>query len=309
MTNDTLSIVEKIDDVIVRLDRIEKALKIVPNKDASIIDANTSWEEYAKYADKTLQLQDVTIRNQRSIIQAFLQFTKGEINKNTVKAYLDSNSSPTWKTNHLKALRRYIRDFLKLGNWIEEFKFEASRTNIQKEYPTNDELAEFFNELSSEVQLVFAVLFNSGLRIGEVLGLRINNIDFETNMIDASNIHKGKTKTSWISFITQQTSDALLEFLSAKGKLEDSDNVIFSVSTRSVQQEFKDASDRTGYDINPKLLRKVFADRCDRAGIDKKYTDAFCGRTPKTVLQKHYTDYSPKALREQYDKLEPFLTL
>lgn len=308
MINDTLSIVEKIDDVIVRLDRIEKALKIVPDKDASIIDVNTSWEEYAKYADKTLKLQDVTIRNQRSVIQAFLQFTKGQINKDTVKAYLDSNSSPTWKTNQLKALRRYIRDFLKLGNWIEEFEFEASWTNIQKAYPTNDELAEFFYELSQEVQFVFMVLFNSGLRIGEVLNLQVKDIDFGTNMIDASNIHTGKTKSSRFSFITHQTADPLLEFLS-KDKLENADLPLFSVSARSVQQEFKDASDRTGYDINPKLLRKVFADRCDRAGIDKKYTDAFCGRTSKTVLQKYYTDYSPKALREQYDKLEEFLTL
>jgi len=44
------------------------------------------------------------------------------------------------------------------------------------------------------------------------------------------------------------------------------------------------------------------------AEIDKGYIDAFCGRIPKGILEKHYTDYSPEALRRQYDKLEPYLT-
>ena len=32
------------------------------------------------------------------------------------------------------------------------------------------------------------------------------------------------------------------------------------------------------------------------------------GRISQGVLARHYTDYSPKALREQYNKVEPFLT-
>lgn len=303
------SMVEKLDEVIVRLDRIEKALKIVPDLETTIIDSATSIDEYEIHAKSMLNLEQITIENQRSAIQSFLNYSKGIINHDTVKAYLDSNESSTWKTNQLKALRRYIRDFLKLGNWIEEFQFKKTTTRVQKAYPTNEDLIKFYNLLPHHVQFVFLVLFNSGLRIGEVLSLQVKHIDFETNMIDASGIHQGETKASWISFITQQTADALMEYLDAQGKLEDTDLPVFSVSARSVQQDFKDASEQLGLDINPKLLRKVFADRCGKASIDKKYTDAFCGRTPKTVLQRHYTDYSPEALREQYDKLEPFLTL
>lgn len=300
---------QKIDELLVRISRIEKALKIVPDREQSITNNEASLEDYAKYAKEDLGLEEITIQNQKSAIQGFLQYSEGQIDRESVKAYLVSNPSPTWKTNQLKALRRYIRDFLKLGNWIEEFQFETSLVKIHKAYPTNAELTEFYNGLSVEIQFVFLVLFNSGLRIGEVLSLRVKDIDFETNMVDASNIHKGKTKASWFSFITQQTADPLFEYLSSEGRLENIDNKIFSIPTRSVQQEFKNVSELLMLDINPKLLRKVFADRCDRAGIDKKYTDAFCGRTPKTVLQRHYTDYSPEALKEQYNKLEPFLTL
>jgi len=30
--------------------------------------------------------------------------------------------------------------------------------------------------------------------------------------------------------------------------------------------------------------------------------DVFCGRVPRSVLARHYTDFSPKKLKEFYDK-------
>ena len=153
-------------------------------------------------------------------------------------------------------------------------------------------------------------MLNSGLRIGEVLELRVSNINFETNMIDASDIHKGKTKHSWISFITQQTSDHLEDYLLSDeiGSLSEVPK-LFSVSARSIQQVFKDASEEMGISLNPHLLRTVFAEKCTEVKISDKYIDAFCGRVSQGILAKNYTDYSPNALRRQYDKVEPILTL
>ncbi|MEM3040343.1 MAG: hypothetical protein QXO54_06020 [Candidatus Methanomethylicaceae archaeon] len=37
-------------------------------------------------------------------------------------------------------------------------------------------------------------------------------------------------------------------------------------------------------------------------GVPERYIDAFCGRVPRTVLAKHYTDYSPQRLKEIYDR-------
>ncbi len=49
--------------------------------------------------------------------------------------------------------------------------------------------------------------------------------------------------------------------------------------------------------------------KCAQAGIEEKYIDAFCGRISQNVIRKHYTDYSPEAMRRHYDKVEPFLGL
>ena len=39
-----------------------------------------------------------------------------------------------------------------------------------------------------------------------------------------------------------------------------------------------------------------------RLGVADRYVDAFCGRVPKSVLARHYTDFGPERLKEIYDR-------
>jgi len=306
-----MSLIEKkLNQILQDLDLIKKSLKIVPDKDGKIEDFETSIESYEKFAKEELKLEQITINNQKSAILGFLNHSNGKINKQTAKAYLDSKESPAWKSNQVKALRRYIRDYLKLGNWINEFVFTKAKAKRKDEIPSNEQLAKFCELLPYQIQIVFLVMFSSGLRIGEVLSLRFSDVSFETNMIDASNIHSGETKSSWFSFVTKQTSKYLEGYIgNTEYDENDDDPKIFSVSARSVQQAFKETSKQIGISINPHLLRTVFAEKCREAKIDKEYIDAFCGRTQQSVLAKNYTDYSPKALRRVYDQVESYLIL
>jgi len=198
---------------------------------------------------------------------------------------------------------------LKLGNWITGFKFSKRKVKVKKEdIPTDEQLAYFCSLLPYPVQMIFLILLTSGLRVGEVLKLRKDDINFETNMIDASNIHKGETKSSWLSFITKQTEDYLQSYIETE--IFETDNPkLFDISYNKVQESFQNMSYQTRIFIKPHLLRTIFSEKCSEAGIDGKYIDAFCGRTPKKVLDANYTVYSPKSLREQYDSVEDFLTL
>jgi len=109
--------------------------------------------------------------------------------------------------------------------------------------------------------------------------------------------------------MTQQTVDILYEYLDEINFDFKENSKLFSITARTVQEEFKKASESIEVSINPHLLRTVFTERCSQAGIENKYIDAFCGRVSQGVLAKHYTDYSPDALRKQYDKAESYLTL
>jgi len=299
----------KLDKIIEDLKLIKNHWKIIEDRETNITDFEEKISKYEHFAINELKIGKGTINNQKSIIRAFHSHSGGIVNRETVKAYIDSEQSEAWKSNQIKALRRYIRDYLKLGNWINEFKFSKKKVKIKKEdIPTNEQLAYFCSLLPHPIQLVFLVLLDSGLRVGEVLNLKISNLDFETNMIDASDIHKGDTKSSWISYFTRQTAMYLESYISKKFENVD-DSALFDISYNSVQEAFQNTSYQTDIFIKPHLLRTVFSEKCTGAGIEGKYIDAFCGRIPKKVLEANYTVYSPQSLRMQYDKVEELLTL
>ena len=301
---------KKLDQILSDLELIKNHLKIIPDRETTIADAKSSIEQYERFATEQLKLNQKTITNQLSILARFLSGSRGIITKETVKDYLDSNDSESWKSNQIKALRRYARDFLRLGNWIEQFEFKST-SNIMKikKIPNDEQLVEFCYALSYVSQVAFLVMHDSGLRIGEIMKLRVKDIDFEIKMIDASEIHKGNTKHSYLSFVTEQTSEILFDYLDNNNKLDDLDLLLFDVSTRTIQKDFQNASLETGIEINPHMLRTVFTEKCTDAKIHEKYIDAFCGRTPKRIIAKHYSDYSPDSMRKRYDAVEPYLTL
>lgn len=266
----------------------------------------SSISEYEKFAREELKLNAKTITNQLSTLSRFLYHSKGIINKEYVKAYLSTNESDSWKSNQLKALRRYCRDFLQLGNWINDFEFSKTRAKI-KHLPSDQELSEFVKQLKSKTQLAFFLMYTSGLRIGEIINLKVENLDFEINSIDASEIHDGMTKHSWVSFFTNQTADFLQRYINHHEL--DSDDLLFDVESRTIQNNFKLVSEQLGIDLTPHILRSVFTEKCSLAKIQDKYIDAFCGRTSPSIIAKHYTDYSPAKLRLQYNLVESLLIL
>jgi len=286
------------------LDSIKNHLKIVPDKFITITDFEDNISRYGEFAVDELALSTATVNNQTSAIRGFVNHSQGIINKETVKEYLESNDSTSWKSNQLKALRKFIRDYLNLGNWINEFVFTKEKAKLKKEIPSDEQLALFCSKLDYPVQMMFLILASSGLRIGEVLSLKLDNIDFETNMLDVSEVHESDTKSSWISFMTYQTSQFIQNYVESLHT-----DMLFPFSYKSVQENFQQVSEETGIKIKPHLLRTVFTEKCTQAGMGEKYIDAFCGRTSQNIIRKHYTDYSPKAMRRQYDKVEQLLTL
>ena len=63
---------------------------------------------------------------------------------------------------------------------------------------------------------------------------------------------------------------------------------------------WKTARKKTGINITPQKLRQWFCQELINQGLSETYVDAFCGRTPKSVLARHYTDFSPTKLASFY---------
>jgi len=252
-----------------------------------------------------LQLTEGTSELHARLIKNFLKAIRKEpreITKAELRQYLKSiktSMAPSTYKNILASLKRYYRDFLDMKDLVQTFKFP--RLNFKPiKVPSKKDLAIFYQALKGpRDQALFLVFASSGLRHSEVLSLdRFENVNSEERML-TPNKEGNESKHTWVSFYNGEAAKALSEYLSYR---KDSDPRVFPISKRHVLRVFKRASEVIGVKITPQMLRDWFCCEMGELGVQDRYVDAFCGRVPKSILARHYTDYSPEKLKRIYDK-------
>ena len=256
--------------------------------------------EFERFCGVDLQLSPVTVKDHSSGICRVLrrmQKEYQEVSTKDLRNYLyefKQDHTPATVAGVIKTLRVFYRDFLDRPELVASFKFP----NIPyrpKIIPSREDLQKFYNCLDSDLgEALFLFYASSGLRKNEVLSLSVKDIDFEKRLI-IPNCHNGSTKNSYISFFNKEAEKALTTIQPKEGKL-------FQISDRQYKKVWKTAQEETGLNITAQKLREWFCCEMGSLGISDRYIDAFCGRTPKSVLARNYTVYNPVRLKETYEK-------
>ncbi|MCS4541286.1 MAG: site-specific integrase [Euryarchaeota archaeon] len=255
-------------------------------------------KEFVKWLEVNENKAPITVYRYKNLI---MKIIKSNI---PIHEYIENfkrTHHPNGYKNLLKALRNYAK-FLKNKEFEEFVKgFRFPSVPFQYEIlPSKEEIIKFYNEIrDSQLKAIFLMLISSGLRINELLGIRAKDIVFKRRIINASLIHNGTTKFSYIAFFNEEAEKSLKEYLN--GIKLDADSRIFTVKARNVQELFNEISKRLGIKITPKTLRKIFTNELGRKRIPDRFIDAFCGRIPNSTIAKHYSDFSPENLKQIYD--------
>lgn len=303
------AIYESVNSTEQRLDAIEANLGIVPDLTCNISDFEKSVDNFKIFCEHQLKLSSRTIKMYGASVTKFLYFSNGDVNTETVDVYLKSNESQSWKNQEIKALRKYCRNFLNLGSWIEGFEIINIDKVNRKKMPTDLELAEFFHSLRGQSQIIFLLLHDTGLRLDEILQSNLTMFDFDTCSIDVREVHTGESKSSYMSFYQKNTRTILRTYVKDNENYFSEDRKMFPISARGVEIEFQRTSNDLGLQITPKDLRTIFVTKLSNAGIKDRFIDCLQGRIPKKVIAKHYTDYGLENLKKQYDQVNLFLPL
>jgi len=256
----------------------------------------TATTEFEQFLRVDLNQSERTIQGHKWQIKRFLNWLGDRpISVEELRNYLAlfQNKSVSTRANALKSLRVFFNHFLHRSDLVESFKF-PKRSFQPRQLPTKEDLRRFFDALENDRdKAVFLVLASSGLRKGELLSLTKDDLNLETRTIIPRNAHEnGTTKNSWISFFNQEALDYLKR----------SELSTFP-SDSTIRRVFKRANQKTGLKITPQTLRFWFANELGRLGVADRFIDAFQGRTPRTVLARHYSDFSPERLREVYNEV------
>jgi integrase len=210
---------------------------------------------------------------------------------------LRDKSSYTY-ANYLKALKVFFRDYLGMPHVVSTFKFPHHEI-ILKKLPTREELRKFYEALPNlKSKTLFLLFASSGLRLSEVLDLKVSDIDMEKRMIIVN--HASRTKKGWVSFFNEEAQKLLKEYIKV---CKPKEKLFREGKHRRSLTGFIRARRKTGLNITPQILREWFCSEMGRLGVPDRFVDAFCGRVPRTVLARHYTDFSPEKLKEIYDKV------
>lgn len=179
--------------------------------------------------------------------------------------------------------------------------FKVPQTPFRpKRVPTKEQLRQFYAALEApQERALFLTYATTGLRRGEVLSLTIGDIDLERRIV-IPNVASSTSKRRWTSCFNQETEQALREYLNGRDGA-DTGARLFLISDRKEKQMFKRGSEAANFKIGPQLLRDWFCSEMGELGVADRYVDAFCGRVPRSVLARHYTDFSPERLKRIYD--------
>ena len=276
--------------------------KRIENIENKRIDVNRLLNEFKMFCKVDLQLADLTIKLHVREVKRFLEKSKLNpytLSRNDLRGYLltYSDKNPYVYKTVLAALKRFFRDFLKRPEVVEGFRFPKYPLE-PKRVPSKEELQKFYKLLEDDREKALFLMFaTTGLRRSEVLNLEIKDIDLEKRMV-IPKARISRTKRVWVSFFNEECQEVLKRYLAARN---DKNPKLFPLARDTLWKIFGRGR-KVGINLNPQALREWFCSEMGRLGVPDRYVDAFCGRVPRSVLARHYTDFSPEKLKEIYDK-------
>jgi len=255
-------------------------------------------EDFKAFLTVDRQYRPKTVYEHYYYVKRFIEWLGGrEADREAIREFLrpllERRSA---YSNVLKALKVFFRDYLGVGELVEGFRFPPQTLNPPW-VPSRKELREFYEAIPiPEGRLYFLLYASSGLRTGEALSLRPQDVDEELRMLRPRQ-RGGRTKLSWVSFYNEELQEALDEL---RPKLRRGRRWI-PIRTDDFRATWRIAREKTGLRITPKVLRVWFCCEMARLGVPDRYVDAFCGRVPRSILARHYSDFSPLNLKRIYD--------
>ena len=313
--------------------------KPVPDRAKLFVDAFLVWMEVQKGASPA------TLKAYGSDLAQLAEFLRGQdadlgrpetVTKRHIQAYLawlfrlgDAKSSMARK---LAAARSYFRFQQRSNAVTENVAAQVRNPRQEKRHPRALNVDETFALLdtaqkpgktpgqpgagSAEAERLLCrdlalaeLLYGSGLRISEALGLNIDDVQLSSRVLRVM----GKGSRERLAPLSDTSCDSLKSWLDERPLMAHPDEPALFVGSRGSRLDRREAARiverlcrRAGLDftVSPHSLRHSFATHLLTAGADLRSVQELLGHSRLTTTQR-YTQVSLEHLMEAYDKAHP----
>ena len=285
----------------------------------------TEIKEFLDYLKLELNYSDKTIESYEQDVESFSKFlgSKGvgfvDANPQIIRMYL-SNEMEQGKTKVTCCRRisglRHFYTFLVKKNFVKEnpFLFVGSP---KKEicYPEAlylEQIEELFaknkertDDLRLRDQAIIELLYASGVRVSELVNIKVNNIDIKNRTIHVF----GKGRKERIVMFTKSCQNTLLDYLDNH---EHTSPYLFTnakgeqLTTRGVEYIINEIQKKCNVQLglHPHLFRHSFATHLLEGGADLRVIQELLGHESINTTQV-YTHITEEAMKHQYNFSHP----
>jgi len=238
----------------------------------------------------------------------YIKKTPEEVNEQDIKdyiGYLISRSNAPRSLALKKAALKFLYDEI-LKKEIVNFKTPKIPKNIPS-VMTKEEIKKLIDSAGSyKTKMIIQFLYSSGLRLSELISLKINDLELKEKM---GWVRKGKGSKDRMFILSDSIVKELTEYL----KTLDKDEVYLFpgrnglLSSRNIQKIIENAARRAGIKkkVTPHKLRHSFATHLLEAGIDIRYIQSLLGHASiaTTEIYTHVSKEKIRAIKNPLDML------
>ncbi len=272
------------------------------------------------YSKKTVASYEYDLKDYALFLEKN-NLTIKDDNDKTLKLYLnyvyDKKISNKSISRHLSSLRTYY-DFLKKENIVTENIFKnVKNPKIEKTIPnfiSHDKLNEIFtsfndSDLDIRNRLVIELLYATGLRVGELVNIKIKDIDFGAQSIKVL----GKGSKERYVFYNNTTKEVLKKYLVVRKKLQKKENDYLLLNDKgtpikeaSVRKIIQTTLMKCGIKskITPHTFRHTFATDLLNQGLDLVNVKELLGHASLNTTSI-YTHITNDRIKEVYQNTHP----
>jgi integrase len=286
----------------------------------------TVTREHVEAFERLLKSKAPKTREERlRYLRRALEDMGWELSAERLQEYIAElqEESPHVAQHTAKAFKLFIKHVLRDPNLYNAFKTPRVEYGLAAEPLTLEEVRAVARAIDwPPAKAYFALLAETGLRPGEVLNARIQDLDLNERMLKVMKA-SNTTKRSYISFFSEKLRDYLGDVY-----LPYRDDFVESVEpwVRNIRRDyvnewrnllfpFRDSALRAAiYDAMDKVLgrrfrlydlRAFYATYLSLRGVPGQIIDLLQGRVPPRefqVLARHYLAVNIRELREVYDR-------
>lgn len=261
-----------------------------------------------RYSENTIKVYTSLFRE---FIRYYHDIDPKDITEEEIRKYQDylvtkKNISISTQNQAINAIKFYYEKVL--GKAKRDFYIE--RPIKEKKLPeiiSERELLQILKVTDNiKHKSIIAVLYSSGVRRGELINLRIKDVDFDKKIIF---VRAGKGKKDRTTILADHTALVLHKYL----KLFKPNYWLFEgikrkqYSGNSIGLILKKASIKAGLNkiVRPHMLRHSFATHMLEQGVDLRYIQTLLGHgSPKTTqIYTRVTSYSLAKIKSPFDSI------